>query len=113
MLSKWDIILSDYSLSTQAIKSYEKLSKQSLFDVEILNTSNEIIKFSKSELLKYPGIRVIIHSKNKMVQERLEKYYKEIENDQIPGLGSTLKQMFEDYNKNLDVWLFGIQEEMK
>lgn len=46
-------ILSDSSLSTQAIKSYEKINKEGIFKIFVYDkTTKEIMKFSKEELLK-------------------------------------------------------------
>ena len=107
LLTKYNSILSDVSLSTQAIKSYKKLSKSQMFKIGVLDVDNQIHKFSKSKLLEYPGNRVIILPKQeKFLKEHLDEYYKRISQSEN-NRPSTFKQMFESNDNNLDLFLFG------
>jgi len=106
-------IYSDVSLSTQAIKSYEKLagSGTKLFKINIKDTRNKIHKFNKELLLQYPGNVVQISESQKgFVNEHFKDYYTRIKQNQgvLPGV---FKQMFISGDTNLDLFLFGKLEE--
>ena len=60
ILKKFDVILSGNSLSTQAIRSYEKLSKTAKNFKVKLQTVDGIKDFDKKELVKDPLTTVII-----------------------------------------------------
>ena len=106
MLTKYDNIQSDVSLSTQAIKSYERLSKAQIFKVKIKDHQG-IHDFDKSILLKYPGSRVYIQEEYKFLKEHFDDFDKRIQHNEESGRAGTFKMMFSKEDSNLDLFLFG------
>ncbi len=110
LLTKFDKILSDVSLSSPAIKSYEKLSKMNIFNISVVEYSSgkeRTVPFSKKMLLKNPGNKVQIEEKQKgFMREHLKEYNRRIEQEEN-GRPSTFKRMFMENDENLDLFLFG------
>jgi hypothetical protein len=72
-----DEIISDSSLSTNAIKSYENLEKNNSLNLKILNDGN-YYEFSKEELLKNADAKVSIKSAGRL-HENFERFIKEVQ----------------------------------
>jgi len=108
LLTEVKEIYSDVSLSTQAIKSYEKLSKNGLYKIKIKDTDNNIHDFDKDLLLQYPGNVVQITEKQEgFIEEHFKDYYKRISLNQVNGRPDTFKRMFLESDEYLDLFLFG------
>ncbi len=109
MLKEYKEIYSDVMLSTQAIKSYEKLSKKhTLFNIYV-KENQEYIPFSKEALLRDKNNTVVIKVQTKnenFIKEHLDEYYKRIQQTENNKPSSFMK-MFITKDQELDQYLFG------
>jgi len=102
LLHDFKKIHSGDSLSTQAIKSYTKLSKTKLFKVGVL-TPTGIKDFNKKLLLKGSNT-VIIYEGTKFIVEFYKDYHKKINfTDILPSLH---RKMFLENNPELERYLY-------
>jgi hypothetical protein len=108
LLAKTNIkhIISDISLSTQAIGSYEKLAKNNLLKTEIL-CNNKIIPFSKEVLLSKPSCQVMVSS-NTDLQEHFYNFYNKVNMvEQETNRPLAHNVAFNNREKYIDNVLFG------
>lgn len=108
LLTMYNKLLSDTSLSTQAINSYTKLNKNKTkkFSIGVQTTQGDE-EFSKELLLKADSNRVIIQGDQKYLNEFFDDYYKRInqtENDRP----SAFRKMFLNKDETLDRHMFGV-----
>jgi len=99
-------ILSDSSLSSQAIKSYSKLTKDYKIQIRDKMFSDEYFEFNKDTLMK-PNL--VVSVMNEHLEGTLEEYYRRISSVQLNEDPKSKGVFYLDYiNKkdNLDRYLY-------
>lgn len=93
-------ILSDISMSNTSIKSYDNLNKNTNMKVRVINQDEKYLTFSIHNLLSNKYNRVSI-------TESSVGFFKDIYEDYIARLErSHFKQLYENYDNNLDGYIF-------
>jgi len=109
--SRINDILSEYPLSADVIKSYEKIHNGHFFKIYVYDTiTKEVFKFSKEELNK-EGRAVMIT--DEQVKGNFKEYYRILADDTKNVAGfykHWIRRMYEEEENNktyLDQWLCG------
>lgn len=112
ILTQIQYIISDKSLSTQAIRSYEKLNQLPAKKYKMYVISNNNISntkpFSKEELLSNSSNRVMITEKSQnYMLESIKDYYTRINKyDKLSGYPLSLTKYYNEKNEICDLYLF-------
>ena len=103
MFSKYKTILSDNSLSKQAITAYTNMSKNSNFKVNITNTEGKVIlPYTKKGLLNDPNNRVSITEHTDDLFKYIYKDFKQ------RILREGFKEMINSSDPMIDYYLYTI-----